>query len=488
MLATERLRAQSKLDRRSDTPTTYEEWLATIFPHFTKYPLGIRHHELWQWSWNIQPGTHIQPFIAIWPRGSGKSTTSELVTVSLGAEKRKKYCWYICETQAQADQHVDSIAAMIENPFISYYYPKFAERRVGKYGNVKAWRRNRLRCGNGFTVDGMGLDSAKRGSKVEEQRPDFIVIDDADGKHDSVVQTEKKIATITTSILPAGAWDLTVLGVQNLIIPDGIFSRLANGKADFLNDRIVSGPYPAIEGLKAAQVDGKYKILEGTATWEGQSLETCQKQIGDWGYSAFLKEAQHEVEIAGGMFDHLTFRRCKPDEVPTLVRTVCWVDPAISATDGSACQAIQVDGLGEDGLVYRLFSYEAVNSPLDTLQKAILNAKKYKCETIGIETNQGGDTWISVFERAVQQLELKENEVPALVTEKASSGTGSKVERASKMLTDYENGSIVHVEGPSLALLESSLRRFPVAKPYDLVDVCYWSWVDIAESTTWLLN
>lgn len=408
--------------------------------------------------------------------------------MALGAEKKKKYCWYICETQAQADQHVDSIAAMIENPFISYYYPSFAERKIGKYGNVKAWRRNRLRCGNGFTVDGMGLDSAKRGSKVEEQRPDFIIIDDADGKHDSIVQTEKKIATITTSILPAGSWDMTVLGVQNLIIPDGIFSRLANGKADFLADRILSGPYPAIEGLKVEQVDGKFNIIAGTATWEGQNLETCQKQINNWGYTAFLKEAQHAVEITGGMFEHIEFVRCSMDEVPELIRTVCWVDPAISAVDGSSCQAIQIDGLGTDGRIYRLYSHESNKSPLETLKKAILEAKRFNCETIGIESNQGGDLWYTTYELARTSLDLNEEEAPGYIAEKASSGTGGKVERASRMLTDYENGTIVHVNTPTLGILESALKRFPIAKPFDLVDASVWSWSDLADSTSWLLN
>lgn len=410
------------------------------------------------------------------------------MTVALGAEQKKKYCWYICETQAQADQHVDSIAAMIENPFISYYYPSFAERRIGKYGNVKAWRRNRLRCGNGFTVDGMGLDSAKRGSKVEEQRPDFIIIDDADGKHDSVVQTEKKIATITTSILPAGSWDMTVLGVQNLIIPDGIFSRLVNGKADFLGDRIVSGPYPAVDGLKVEQADGKFFIVEGTATWEGQSLETCQKQINTWGYSAFLKEAQHNVEISGGMFDHLEFQRCNLSEVPELVRTVCWIDPAISSADGSSCQAIQIDGLGTDGHIYRLFSHEETKSPMDTLKRAILEAKRWKCETIGVESNQGGDLWFTTYEAARMALGFNEDDAPGYIADKASSGTGSKIERASRMLVDYENGTIIHVNSPSIHILESALKRFPVAKPYDLVDAAVWSWTDLSESTSWLLN
>lgn len=480
------MKVRSKSDESADAPTNYHDWLAALYPLYVRFPLGRRHIDMWDWVWSIEPGHMFHTFVGIWPRGSGKSTTSELAAVALGCRKRRKYCWYISETQAQADQHVDSIASMIENPFVSYYYPAFAERRVGKYGNVKAWRRNRLRCGNGFTIDAMGLDSARRGSKVEEQRPDFIILDDIDGKHDSTTVTDKKIATITTSILPAGSFDVTVLAVQNLIIPDGVFSRLANGKADFLHDRIVSGPFPAVIDLKVDQQDGRFVIRDGLSTWEGQNLSICQKQIDTWGYSAFLKEAQHDVEISGGLFDHIQFRHCTKDEVPKLIRTVCWADPAISTTDKSDSMGIQIDGIGEDGIIYRLYSWEDITSPLDTLQRAILKSKEYGCETIGVETNQGGDTWYSVYERARMNLGLKEEETPGYVSEKASSGTGGKTERASRMLTDYENGSIVHVLGTH-KILESALRRFPIARPYDLVDASFWAWNDLREGASWLL-
>lgn len=442
---------------------------------------------MWSWAWNLQPGEYHQPFIGIWPRGSGKSTTSELITTALGARQTKKYCWYICETQAQADQHVESIASMIENPFVSYYYPLFAERRIGKYGNVRAWRRNRLRCGNGFTIDAMGLDSARRGSKVEEQRPDFMVFDDVDGKHDSINATEKKIATITTSILPAGSYDTTILAVQNLIIPDGMFSQLADGRADFLHDRHVSGPFPAVEGLKCELEDGKYIIKEGRATWEGQNLAICQQQIFSWGYSSFLKEANHDVEVNGGMFDHLEYEHCKPSELPTFVMKACCIDPSVTSTDRSDSNGIQIDGLAADGKIYRLYSWEEKSSPMATIARAILMCQKYDVHVIGIEANQGSDTWYSVFERACQHLEISEDEAPVIELIKASSSTGGKAERASQMLTDYEGGTIVHVEGTH-KVLERALNRFPIAKPYDLVDSAYWSWSTLRNGASWLLD
>jgi hypothetical protein len=37
------------------------------------------------------------------------------------------------------------------------------------------------------------------------------------------------------------------------------------------------------------------RIVSGTPSWDGQNLAVCQKQIEEWGPSAFLKEAQHDV-------------------------------------------------------------------------------------------------------------------------------------------------------------------------------------------------
>jgi hypothetical protein len=149
-------------------------------------------------------------------------------------------------------------------------------------------------------VDALGLDVAARGVKLEDQRPDILIFDDIDGKHDSPATTAKKIETITTSILPAGSANVAILVIQNLIIPDGVVTRLVDGRADYLAKRVLSGPHPALSGMEWEYEDqpGGQRlaiITAGTPTWEGQSLAVCQKQVHEWGIGAFLKEAQHDV-------------------------------------------------------------------------------------------------------------------------------------------------------------------------------------------------
>jgi phage terminase large subunit-like protein len=463
----------------------WRAWLTTVFPGHVDRGFAPYHEEFWEWVWSIRPGERIRPFVAVWPRGSGKSTSVELTCAALAARRARSYALLISETQDQADDHVQNVAGLLESTAFSVAYPEVASRKVGRYGNVRGWRRNRLRTGSGFTIDAIGLDTAARGAKIEEDRPDLLIADDLDGKLDSAATTAKKITTLTHTLLPAGSDAPAVLAVQNKVIPDGIFARLAGGRADFLADRIVSGPYPALRNLAYEQRDGRAVLVAGEPTWAAMDLRACQAKVDEIGLTAFLAECQHEVEApAGGMFNHLEFRHCRHDEVPDLVRIVVWVDPAVTDKDQSDAFGIQADGLAPNGDIYRLFSWEDRTSPRDALRRAIRKAVELKAEAVGVETDQGGDTWQDSYELAAQELvdagEITAAEVPAFREAKAGAGHGPKVHRASQMLIDYERGRFVHVLGTH-GVLEKALKRFPLTKPLDLVDGGVWSWLDLTD-------
>lgn len=466
-------------------PRNWRQWLRVLFPSYVSAPFAQRHAELWDWVWSIETGERPRPFVAIWPRGGAKSSSAELATVMLGARAKRKYAWYVSETQDQADKHVETIAALLESARVERYYPEMAERQVGKYGNARGWRRQRLRTASGYTIDALGLDRASRGARVEEYRPDLLIFDDIDDKLDTAATTRRKIDIITTSLMPAGSGDAAILMIQNLIKPDGVFAQLADGRAEFAHDRILSGPYPAIDGFAYEERGGEYVITGGTPTWEGQNLEICQNQIRTWGISAFLSESQHDVDTPpGGMFDHLVYKHCTWDEVPDLVRVAVWVDPAVTETDNSDAMGIQADGLAANGTIYRLRSWEQITSPEDAMRRAILMAIELRASSVGVETDQGGDTWQVVYDAVWTKL-VEEGIVkraapkPRFKQAKAGSGYGPKAHRASQMLAAYEQGRFVHVLGTH-ETLEKALRRFPVGKPFDLVDAAFWSFNDLA--------
>jgi len=532
-------RIKRERERTREMLKSWQDWVPNTFPQYAVYSFAEHHTEFWDWVWAIEKKKRPQPFVGIWPRGGGKSSSAEMAAVAVAARRVRRYIWYCCETQEQADQHVTTIADMLESNIIEKNHPTLAERELGKYGAAKAWRRNRLRTPS-MTIDAIGLDTARRGARVKEDRPDMMIFDDIDSKHDSPRTINKKKEVITTSLLPAGSVDLAVLMMQNLIHVDSVFSQLVDGRAAFLFDKRISGPHPAVIDLTYEEKpEGGYEVTGGIPIWEGQDLKIVEGQINDWGPSAFEHESQQEVDVQpGGVWDHITFRHCDLEDVPELIRGAVWVDPAVTNTDQSDSHAIQADGLGIDNKIYRFHSWEQVTSPEDSIRRAVFTALRYKFETVGVETDQGGDAWRSVYRLACQHVQqcavmlvkrkklvsVRDEQVgtpeykaeavsgiaeiddalkgddyrkivgavsqladeivngrlrlPAFKQAKAGAGHGSKVHRNSLMLNDYESGNVIHVRGTT-GSLEKALRRFPLTKPFDLVDASYWSWNDL---------
>lgn len=469
-------------------------WLAGVFPKYAHHPFAVHHAVFWRWAWAVERHERMPPFVALWARGAAKSTSAEAAVAMWACRRKRRYVLYLSATQDKADDHVQNVAAMLESRLVGALYPHAGSRAVNKYGSSKGWRRNRVRTRSGFTVDALGLDTMARGAKIEDARPDVIVLDDIDDVLDTEATTLKKIKLITHGVLPAGAEDVVVVAVQNLVTDSGVFARLANvasEPADFLVNRIVSGPVPAVEDLVTVNVDGRSVIVGGRATWPGMDLVDCQAMIDQEGITAFLSERQHSTEPpAGGMFDHLDFDRIEvvPGAVPELVRVVTWVDPAVTNTDDSDSQGIACFGHGIDNRAYLLHADERRDSPLGTICRAMRVALAHGGLTVGIETDQGGDTWSSVFREAAELVASgKDGAVPMrearrLVMDWAKAGMTQvpKAARAQRVLlaNGYERDRIRHVIGTA-HVARRALRRFPKTKPLDLVDCMVWGFRDL---------
>ena len=326
-------------------------WLAGNFPGYVYKPFGERHLRLWDWIEALEPGTRPAPRVEVWPRGGAKSTTGELGIARIGFKLARKYVLYVSETQDQADKHVAAVANLFERLGM--------DRALNKYGSSKGWRRNQLRVSNGFSVEGIGLDTASRGAKIDEDRPGLIIFDDIDNQNDSPRTVERKQETVKSAIIPAGSPDVALLFLQNLIHDEGIVARLQDDRADFLLDRVVPPISVAIEGLEVETVDrgdGRkiYKIVGGTPTWDGQDIAICEAQINAWGYRTFLREAQHEVSQADGyFFDHTKIEIV--DELPDDIELRFALAFDLAATEGGGDYTVWVlMAIGKNGVVYVL--------------------------------------------------------------------------------------------------------------------------------------
>lgn len=456
------------------------EWLGRYFPRHTSKPFAPRHIRYWEWLSALTPGIKPRPRVEVWPRGGGKSTTTEAGCVFAGAHTvpLRKFVLYVCATQEQANKHVQSVSSMFLHIGI----------RPAKdvLGRQQGWKMEMIRTANGFSMVGMGLDSSMRGAKLDDQRPDLIIFDDIDHRHDSTNMVEKKIETITESILPTGSSDCAIIFVQNKIHANSIVTRLAENKADFLLDREPATVEPAVYDLQCERViqeDGtpRYVITGGTASWEGQSLEVCEGQINDWGLRAFNREAQHDVEdVEGGLWDRLRDIdpfRVSPTDVPELDVTIVAIDPNVEERGDAA--GIVVCGISHywnDHWWDHSHGYVLADRTIDLgpkawAEEAIATAIEFQADYIVAEVNNGG-------ELVVINLSTVDGSGPFTVrTVHASKG---KMPRATPVQKLYEDGRIhhmgtfVHLEKELCGWKPASGQRSP-----NRLDALVWGFTDL---------
>ena len=468
-------------------------WLRTLFPRTYTQPLSDFHLEFWQRIWTMTPERPATEFY-IWPRGFSKTTNAERAVIRLAAAGFR-YILYVKETQDQADDAVTNIAAVLESPEVERYYPLLSQRQVGKFGNSKGWRRDRLRTASGVVVDAAGLDVSIRGLLLEGSRPDVIILDDLDGKHDTLRTTERKIKTITSDIIPAGAPNRVVIGLQNIINPHGVFTRLADlcpeHPADFLMDRFVSGPWPAVRGLEYEQAGQNehgrpvYRITAGESTWpQARPLPMLEAELNQMGPTAFVEEKQNEVgALVGELYKGFDLPGLLIDAPPLddFEDLIVVCDPAVTANDDSDSNGIRVGGRLPGGTVVGLYSWEGRDTVDGMLTRALLKAVEYRASRVALETNQGGDTWQTAYDATWRKLIesadhpdiTMQTPKPRLEQVKASSATGGKRERWQVTLGARERGEFVEARGTH-GVLFAALRRLPEHKPYDVADADSW--------------
>jgi predicted phage terminase large subunit-like protein len=291
-------------------------WLLTTFPTYFQntagvpVPLAPHHEALWAWLWALRPGVWQAPLIAIFARGGGKSTSTELGAAVVGYFGLRRYALYVSDTAKQADDHVATVASLFEGLGI--------ERAINRYGFSRGWSVNRLRTADGFTLDAIGLDVAIRGVRFEEFRPDLLILDDVDQQADTRETINRKVDILTRSILPAGSADLAVIGVQNIPNTDGIFAQLVDDRAEFLMERQLLGPFPALRHVPeqdwyTAEVtpEGtrRWRIRAGEPVWAGQDLAACETLLNRMGPRGFEIECLHRIQHLGGtLFQRQWFR------------------------------------------------------------------------------------------------------------------------------------------------------------------------------------
>lgn len=469
-------------------PDDWRKRIPQVFKPYLWHPFSDPHIALWEWAAGIERPTTPRPFAGFWARGRGKSSTAEMVAVDWGGRGAREYCLYVSETQDQSDKHIATIQRMLERDETAGYPNAVGQPRIGKHGS-KTWRRSVMTTASGYTVEAVGLDKAVRGQKIDWARPDAIILDDVDARHDTPHAVQKKIETITGSILPAGSSNCAVLFVQNVIHADSIAHQLSKrpgttGAADFLANRIISGPFPAVEGLAYEYRPGteghRWVITEGRSLWRGFDIAVCEEEINREGPTAFELESQHDVD--GDAPDALlSVEQLDATRVfaqPDLARVVVGVDPSGGAGQVGII-AVGTAALGTETHGYTIANASTPKGTESGKWGAAVLRLYYAvgADAIVVETNFGGDMAAENI-RAVQLMDdegtvLVDGRTVPIVEVWASRG---KEVRAQPVATLFQLGKAHHV-GYFPELQKQWTRWVPGTKPSpDMMDAEVWAY------------
>ena len=268
------------------------------------------HSEALGWWAGIRAGVSPPAFVACWPRDTGKSTvTKQCLALATGLRLRPYMMW-ISKIGKQVNDKVRDVGTLLQAPRMKLAFPEAAARYVDPTtGQAVDWREGRIRTANDVVIDAGGMDEALRGALVRDDRPGIIVLDDIESNLDTKYMREKKLAQITDTIIPMGSDDAAILFVQNQIYSASLMSSLLSGEAEWIADRVVSGPWPQIRGMEVEWEEENGirlpVIVAGEATWpEERGIEASEAQMRKMGPPAFDREHNHNMEVAqGDMFD-----------------------------------------------------------------------------------------------------------------------------------------------------------------------------------------
>ena len=194
-------------------------------------------------------------------------------------------------------------------------------------------------------------------------------------------------------------------------------------------------------------------ITGGEPTWAGQSLSDCQNYIITYGFRAFDREMQQNVQdVEGALLSTETINetRLELDDIPALTRVAVAVDPASTSKSTSNETGIIGCGRCPDRHGYVLADESGVMAPALWGRKAVLLLdrlrEEHDCEGVIVaEKNNGGEMVELVIKTAAEKLHAERLRQTKDVVVKLVHASKGKRARAEPVAQMYEEHSIHHV-------------------------------------------
>lgn len=240
---------------------TYDEPLLfalTYMPHSLKMPapiediadgadseVGVISMSEFHWNlceqareWSEKPASQFGPaemrdaFIA--PRDAGKSTwLFKILPMWMAAHGHSKFVAAFADSGPQAKKHLSSFKRELEsNALLITDFPDLCQPQKRRGNTTVADTQDLYQAQSGFVFAAGGADVSVLGMKVEDKRPDLLILDDLEPDEASYsdYQMHQRLGTLTDAILPLNIRARVILA-GTVTMPGSITHQLVKAAA-----------------------------------------------------------------------------------------------------------------------------------------------------------------------------------------------------------------------------------------------------------------
>lgn len=152
----------------------------------------------------LEPAEERHAFFA--PRETGKSTWWLLIIpLWAAAHGHSRFAAIFADTGPQAKMHLETFRKELKtNERLRTDFPDLCAPAMLSRGRSQADRQDMIVTRSGFIMAARGMDSGSLGMKVEDARPDLLLIDDPEPSEDSysAYQAQQRLTTLLDAVLP----------------------------------------------------------------------------------------------------------------------------------------------------------------------------------------------------------------------------------------------------------------------------------------------
>jgi hypothetical protein len=242
-----------------------------------------------------EPQEDRHAFIA--PRGCGKSTWWFLILpLWAAANGHVRFAAAFAHAGEQAQKHLQTLKRELDNNvLLRADYPDLCSARDGRAG---VDTESVYQARSGFVFIAKGIDSASLGMKVDEHRPDLLILDDVEPDEASYSPklAEKRLGTITDAVFQLNIYARVIM-VGTVTMPGSIMHQAVKAAAgtetaDWIRDeRITAHHHRAI----VANPDGSERSL-WPEKWSLEYLASIRHT------RSYAKNYDNDPMAAGGDF------------------------------------------------------------------------------------------------------------------------------------------------------------------------------------------